>query len=80
MGKLGALKSGGGSSGGIGGSGIFGGVGVGAVVACKSEDTSWYCTLTKFFHMFFQIIAFLVVIYLIVTVAFPMIKKWMGWK
>ncbi len=77
MGKFKALSGGGG---GIGGSGIFGGVGVGAVVTCKSEDTSWYCTLTKFFHMFFQIIAFFAVIYFIYVIAFPALKKWMGWR
>jgi hypothetical protein len=63
----------GGGNGGIGGSGIFGMVG--STVLCKSDDNSWYCSITKFITLFFQIILFLAVVYFIVSLAYPYVKS-----
>jgi len=72
MARGGSSRSSGGN-GGIGGSGIFGMVG--SSVVCKADDNSWYCSITKFITLFFQIILFLAVVYFIVTVAYPYVKS-----
>ena len=71
MAKSGSNMSGGGN-GGIGGSGVFGMIG--STVVCKSDDNSWYCSITKFITLFFQILIFLAVVYFIVTIAYPYVK------
>ena len=55
------------SSGGIGGSGIFGGIGLGTVIQCKSEDTSYYCNFMKFMNVLFMFIALIFILYFIWT-------------
>ena len=69
----GSTMFGGGGNGGIGGSGIFGMVG--STVLCKSDDNSWYCSITKFITLFLQIVLFLFVVYFIVSLAYPYVKS-----
>ena len=65
-----------GGGGGIGGSGIHGVIGGG--VLCKSEDNSWYCTLTKFTSAIMQILLIFVFLYVIWTFVSPMFRKKTG--
>lgn len=62
--------------GGIGGSGVYGGVGLGTVIQCKSEDTSFYCSFMKMANM---IIMFFVVM-MIIYVAFTFVSRFFSTK
>ena len=70
------------SAGGIGGSGIFGGIGLGTVIQCKAEDTSYYCNFMKFMNVLFMFITLIVILYFIWTLfispLFSKGKKMMG--
>ncbi len=50
-------------AGGIGGSGVYGGVGLGTVVQCKSDDTTFYCSFMKFANMIIMAFVLLAVLY-----------------
>jgi len=51
------------SAGGIGGSGVYGGVGLGTVIQCKSDDTSFYCSFMKMANMIIMAFVVLAVLY-----------------
>ena len=52
------------SSGGIGGSGIFGLFGT--VIQCKSDDTTWFCMLSKFVNT----LILLMILFYFISIAF----------
>ena len=66
-------KGGGGRSysgnGGIGGSGVFGMFG--STVACKSEDTSFYCYFVKFFNLLIMIGFICLILYFLYSLLKP---------
>ena len=61
------------SFGGIGGSGVHGLFGT--VVKCEANDTSFYCSLTKFFNMLLMIMILLYIMYFVVSFTYPYFKK-----
>ena len=67
MGKFGSTRNGG-----IMGSGVMGMFGT--VVNCKSEDTSFYCSVMKIFNLVMVFIQFFVICFLIYFVYVNFIK------
>jgi hypothetical protein len=57
------------SSGGIGGSGIFGMFGT--VIQCKSDDTTWFCMLSKFVNT----LILLMIVFYFISIAFDFFKS-----
>jgi hypothetical protein len=55
------------SSGGIMGSGIFGMFGT--VVQCKSDDTSYYCLLSKLVNIIIMVLFLLAILYFVYSFA-----------
>lgn len=63
-----------GGAGGIGGSGVFGLVGT--TVQCKSDDTSWFCTLSKFVNALIMIM----ILFFILSFVFNFLSQFMSSK
>ncbi len=57
-------------SGGIGIFGLFG-----TIVRCNSDDTSFYCSLSKFVNILIMIMILLYIMYFVVSFAYPYLKK-----
>jgi len=84
MGKRGGFRRGGGGgaqnsalsspgNGGIMGSGIFGMFGT--TIRCDATDNSMYCSIMKFFNLFFMIFLVFFVLWVIYQFAYPLFKR-----
>jgi hypothetical protein len=79
MGKGGGFRGGSQNSasspgnGGIMGSGIFGMFGT--TIRCDATDQSMYCTIMKFFNLFFMILLVFFVLWVIYQFAYPLFKR-----
>jgi hypothetical protein len=52
-------------NGGIAGSGIFGNIGLGTLIHCDADDSSWYCSFMKIINVIFIVFGILMIIYII---------------